>query len=53
MVLAYAGVGQDLTRLETGNETSFNEPFDLPATISEAVQLYRYIGSDLDSSMLI
>ena len=32
---------QDLTRLETGNETSFNEPFDLPSTIEEATQMYR------------
>ncbi|KZO92680.1 hypothetical protein CALVIDRAFT_519984 [Calocera viscosa TUFC12733] len=31
----------DLTRLESGNETSFNEPFDLPLTIQEAVHLYR------------
>lgn len=33
---------QDLTRLESGNETSFNEPFDLHEAITEAVQLYRY-----------
>lgn len=32
---------QDLTRLESGNETSFNEPFDLQATIEEATYLYR------------
>ncbi|KAF8195506.1 hypothetical protein BJ912DRAFT_1021221 [Pholiota molesta] len=31
----------DLTRLETGNETSFNEPFDLHFTIKEATHLYR------------
>ncbi|KIJ54813.1 hypothetical protein M422DRAFT_152482 [Sphaerobolus stellatus SS14] len=31
----------DLTRLESGNETSFNEPFDLHATVDEAVHLYR------------
>ncbi|KZT60695.1 hypothetical protein CALCODRAFT_480578 [Calocera cornea HHB12733] len=31
----------DLTRLESGNETSFNDPFDLPLTIQEAVHLYR------------
>ncbi|EJU03328.1 hypothetical protein DACRYDRAFT_65545 [Dacryopinax primogenitus] len=31
----------DLTRLESGNETSFSEPFDLPLVIQEAVQLYR------------
>ncbi|KAG9102501.1 Light-sensor Protein kinase, partial [Ceratobasidium sp. 392] len=31
----------DLTRHETGNETSFNEPFDLPGTIEDAVTLYR------------
>ncbi|KAH8824835.1 hypothetical protein DL96DRAFT_1467371 [Flagelloscypha sp. PMI_526] len=30
----------DLTRLESGNETSFNEPFDLPATIEDACQIY-------------
>ena len=33
---------QDLTRLESGNETSFNEPFNLHEAITEAVQLYRY-----------
>ena len=32
---------QDLTRLESGNETSFNEPFDLHQSIEESVQLYR------------
>jgi len=32
---------QDLTRLESGNETSFNEPFDLHATIFDAVHIYR------------
>ncbi|TFY72877.1 hypothetical protein EVG20_g157 [Dentipellis fragilis] len=31
----------DLTRLESGNETSFNEPFDLPSTIEDATNLYR------------
>ncbi|KAI0629850.1 hypothetical protein C8Q77DRAFT_1065052 [Trametes polyzona] len=31
----------DLTRLESGNETSFNEPFDLPQAIDDATQLYR------------
>ncbi|KAF8583339.1 hypothetical protein K439DRAFT_1653513 [Ramaria rubella] len=31
----------DLTRLESGGETSFSEPFDLHATIEEAVHLYR------------
>ncbi|THH10468.1 hypothetical protein EW145_g1296 [Phellinidium pouzarii] len=31
----------DLTRLESGNETSFNETFDLHEAIAEAVQLYR------------
>ncbi|QRV77842.1 protein-histidine kinase [Ceratobasidium sp. AG-Ba] len=31
----------DLTRHETGNETSFNEPFDLPGTVEDAVTLYR------------
>ncbi|KAK2459669.1 hypothetical protein APHAL10511_008314 [Amanita phalloides] len=31
----------DLTRLETGNETSFNEPFDFHTTIEEATCLYR------------
>jgi signal transduction histidine kinase len=30
-----------LTRLESGNETSLNEPFDFPATIEDAVQAYR------------
>ncbi|KZS90438.1 hypothetical protein SISNIDRAFT_415403 [Sistotremastrum niveocremeum HHB9708] len=31
----------DLTRLESGQETFFNEPFDLKSTISDAVHLYR------------
>ncbi|EJC98092.1 uncharacterized protein FOMMEDRAFT_97970 [Fomitiporia mediterranea MF3/22] len=31
----------DLTRLESGNETYFNEPFNLHETIADAVQLYR------------
>ncbi|KAI0823185.1 hypothetical protein BC628DRAFT_1411740 [Trametes gibbosa] len=31
----------DLTRLESGHETSFNEPFDLPRTIDGATQLYQ------------
>ncbi len=32
---------QDLTRLESGNETSFNEPFNLHVAIEEAVYVYR------------
>ncbi|TDL22224.1 hypothetical protein BD410DRAFT_788955 [Rickenella mellea] len=31
----------DLTKLESGKETSFNEPFDLQVAIEEAVNLYR------------
>ncbi|KAI0051509.1 hypothetical protein FA95DRAFT_1485478 [Auriscalpium vulgare] len=31
----------DLTRLESGHETSSNEPFDLPAVIEEATNLYK------------
>ncbi|KAF5382705.1 hypothetical protein D9615_002815 [Tricholomella constricta] len=31
----------DLTRLESGKETSFNEPFDLRETIEKATHLYR------------
>ncbi|RXW22877.1 hypothetical protein EST38_g2993 [Candolleomyces aberdarensis] len=31
----------DLTRLESGNETSFNEPFDLHRAIEEATAVYR------------
>ncbi|KAK4689097.1 hypothetical protein P7C73_g1006, partial [Tremellales sp. Uapishka_1] len=31
----------DLTRIETGNETAFNDPFDLKQTISDAVRLYQ------------
>ncbi|KAF7322650.1 ATP-binding cassette transporter [Mycena chlorophos] len=31
----------DLTRLESGNETSFNEPFDLQYAIEDATHLYR------------
>lgn len=32
---------QDLTRLESGNETSFNEVFDLHRAIEDAIVLYR------------
>lgn len=32
---------QDLTRLESGNETSFHEPFDLSQNIEQATLLYR------------
>ncbi|KAG8958090.1 Light-sensor Protein kinase [Tulasnella sp. 419] len=31
----------DLTKLETGYTTSFNEPFDLPALVEESVAAYR------------
>lgn len=31
----------DLTRIETGNETAFNDPFDLRQTILDAVRLYQ------------
>ncbi|KAH8077263.1 hypothetical protein BXZ70DRAFT_962911 [Cristinia sonorae] len=31
----------DLTRLESGNETSFNEPFNLRQAVEDAVHLYR------------
>ncbi|KAJ7695709.1 phytochrome-like protein [Mycena rosella] len=31
----------DLTRLESGGETSFNEPFDLQDAIEDATHLYR------------
>ncbi|KAG8809948.1 Light-sensor Protein kinase, partial [Serendipita sp. 399] len=31
----------DLTRLEVGKETSFNEPFDLSAALQEAVKVYQ------------
>lgn len=31
----------DLTKLESGQDTSFNEPFDLHHTIEEATQTYR------------
>ena len=31
----------DLTRLESGQDTSFNEPFDLHRAIEEATQIYR------------
>jgi signal transduction histidine kinase len=33
---------QDLTRVESGHETTFNEPFDLPSVITEATNLYKY-----------
>ena len=32
---------QDLTRLESGHETSFNEPFNLKQAIDDATMLYR------------
>lgn len=32
---------QDLTRLESGHETSFNEVFDLHRAVEDAVVLYR------------
>ncbi|WWD05979.1 hypothetical protein V865_004064 [Kwoniella europaea PYCC6329] len=31
----------DLTRIETGNEQSFNDPFDIRQSISDAVRLYQ------------
>jgi signal transduction histidine kinase len=31
----------DLTRIETGNETAFNDPFDLRKSIADAVRLYE------------
>ena len=31
----------DLTRIETGNETAFNDPFDLRKSINDAVRLYQ------------
>jgi len=31
----------DLTRLESGQDTSFNEPFDLHHAIEEAINIYR------------
>jgi light-regulated signal transduction histidine kinase (bacteriophytochrome)/CheY-like chemotaxis protein len=31
----------DLTRIETGNETAFNDPFDLKQTIVNTVRLYQ------------
>ncbi|ORY31988.1 hypothetical protein BCR39DRAFT_504567 [Naematelia encephala] len=30
----------DLTKIETGNETGFNDPFDLRQTVKDAVRLY-------------
>src|SRR5579863_8513113 len=33
---------QDLTRVESGHETMFNEPFDLTSVITEATNLYKY-----------
>jgi len=32
---------QDLTRLETGNETSFSDTFDLPSNIEDALEAYK------------
>ena len=31
----------DLTRIETGNETAFNDPFDLRQSISDGLRLYQ------------
>ncbi|WWC66984.1 uncharacterized protein I206_100891 [Kwoniella pini CBS 10737] len=31
----------DLTRIETGNEQSFNDPFDIRQSISDAIRLYQ------------
>lgn len=31
----------DLTRIETGNETAFSDPFDLKQTITDTVRLYE------------
>jgi signal transduction histidine kinase/CheY-like chemotaxis protein len=31
----------DLTKIETGNETAFNDPFDLRQAVNEAVRLYQ------------
>ncbi|BEI90223.1 uncharacterized protein CcaverHIS019_0302930 [Cutaneotrichosporon cavernicola] len=31
----------DLTRIETGNETAFNDPFDIKQTIGNTVRLYQ------------
>lgn len=31
----------DLTRIETGNETAFNDPFDIRQSINDAVRLYQ------------
>lgn len=31
----------DLTRIETGNETAFNDPFDLRQAVHDAVRLYE------------
>ncbi|WRT63488.1 uncharacterized protein IL334_000393 [Kwoniella shivajii] len=31
----------DLTRIETGNETAFNDPFDIRQSISDAIRVYQ------------
>lgn len=31
----------DLTRIETGNETAFNDPFDIRKSIADAIRLYQ------------
>lgn len=31
----------DLTRIETGNETAFNDPFDLRMAVQDAIRLYE------------
>lgn len=40
-VTAILTLHQDLTRVESGHETMFNEPFDLPTVIMEATNLYK------------
>ncbi|KAG6900397.1 hypothetical protein C0993_011385 [Termitomyces sp. T159_Od127] len=39
---------KDLTRLESGRQTSFNEPFNLQETIEKATRLYRKEASRRD-----
>ena len=41
-VLPNLTLHQDLTRVESGHETMFNEPFDLSTVIMEVTNLYKH-----------
>ena len=45
----------DLTKIETGNETAFNDPFDLRIAVQDAIRLYENEAKrrDLDFRVII